>query len=489
VFERSDILIGSQWATPQSDQQLTVRFPFDQSITGKVPKASADDVDRAVEAAREAFRSGPWPRMSIDERGERVRALVAEMAANLDMAVELQVGEMGTTTTFSRSRTSAFLNSFEHTFEVMSEIAPREIRHGRTGRVLVTREPLGVLAAITPWNVPIPLVLSKLLGALLSGCSVVVKTAVESPLSAYVIGDAITSVGLPDGVCSIFSGDAAVGEYLVQHQGVDGVTFTGSTAAGSRVGALCGTQLKPATLELGGKSAALVLDDADLDSAIPLLIGSSMPNTGQICFATTRILVPKSRSDEISKRLVSAVSEMKVGDPRDANTEFGPLVSERQRDRVEGYIIAGREEGATVLLGGARPDGFSDGWFVEPTILADVTGEMTVAQEEIFGPVVCIMDYDDDEDAVRIANDSQYGLGGAVFTEDVHRGVDVASRIQTGTCRVNEAPAGGDGAPLGGWKNSGLGYEHGREGYESLFSLRAIALPSGYVPDACAATR
>jgi aldehyde dehydrogenase (NAD+) len=289
-------------------------------------------------------------------------------------------------------------------------------------------------------------------------------------------------VGLPEGVLSIVHGDREVGEYLVTHPGVDRVSFTGSSAAGSRVAALCGERLKSATMELGGKSAAIVLADADLERDLPALISSSIPNNGQVCYATTRILAPAGRRSEIVERMTEAIGSMKIGDPHDAETRFGPLVAARQRERVEGYLKAGKDAGATVALGGGRPAHLPKGWYVEPTIFTDVDNSMRIAQEEIFGPVVCVIDYDSEDQAIAIANDSEYGLGGAVFTSDIGHGLEIAARMETGTCRINEAPPGGGGGPFGGFKKSGIGRENAREGYESYYELKSIALPPGYEP-------
>jgi aldehyde dehydrogenase (NAD+) len=311
---------------------------------------------------------------------------------------------------------------------------------------------------------------------------VIVKCAPETPLSVYLVAEAAIEAGLPEGVLSILAGGRELGEYLVTHPGVDRVSFTGSSAAGRRVAELCGGLLRGVTLELGGKSAAVLLDDLDLDRHVGAIIASSLPNNGQVCYATTRVLVPKSRSSEIVRRLVEQVGTMTVGDPHSSDTDFGPLVAARQRDRVEGYIKSGQDEGAKIALGGGRPDGLTTGWYVEPTIFIEVDSSMRIAREEIFGPVLCVQEYEDEDQAVAIANDSDYGLGGAVFTDDLQRGLTMAARIRTGTCKVNEAPPGGGGAPFGGVKSSGLGRERGREGHDSYFELSSITLPAGFEP-------
>jgi aldehyde dehydrogenase (NAD+) len=291
----------------------------------------------------------------------------------------------------------------------------------------------------------------------------------------------IEESGLPAGVVNIVPAGREVGEHLVRHPDVDKVAFTGSTAAGRKIGAICGEQLKRVTLELGGKSAAIIADDADLDATLPILMPFALMNNGQACVAQTRILAPRSRYDEVRDALAEAIANFKIGDPLDPATECGPLVAERQRDRVEGYIAKGRQEGATVVVGGGRPSGLDSGWYVEPTLFADVDNSMTIAQEEIFGPVLSLIAYDDDDDAVAIANDSDYGLSGSVYTTDVARGIEIAKRVRTGTYAVNNL--GMDfGAPFGGFKSSGLGRELGPEGLEAYLEAKSILLPGGFEP-------
>jgi betaine-aldehyde dehydrogenase len=482
MITRDVFLIGSSWASPKGSGLQSVVSPATEEVIGTVPESTNADVDAAVSAARDAFENGPWPRMDFSERADYMSRIGQLLTPRIEEAVRLQIDEMGGPRVFVAPVTSGTVGEIPYVIEAARRIETREIREGSTGKVVVMRDPIGVVAGIIPWNVPIASVVGKMLPALLSGCPIIVKPAPETPLSAYLVAEAAVEVGLPAGVLSIVPGGREVGEYLVSHPGVDRVSFTGSSAVGARVAALCGEHLKSVNLELGGKSAAIVLADASVDRHLSTLIGSSMPNNGQVCFATTRILVPRERSAEWTERLVEAVEAMKIGDPQEADTDFGPLVASRQRERVEGYIRSGREQGATVALGGGRPAGLSKGWYVEPTIFTNVDNSMKIAREEIFGPVVCIIDYDNEADAVAIANDSEYGLGGAVFSDDVAHGLEVAARVQTGTCRINEAPPGGGGGPFGGVKRSGLGRENSNEGFESYYELKSIALPSGFVP-------
>jgi aldehyde dehydrogenase (NAD+) len=481
--QRDAFLIGGRWAAPAGSSMLEVVSPITEDRIGRVPEATRADIDAAVASAREAFDNGPWPRMTVRERGEYLIRAGKILTARLDEAVRLQIDEMGAPYSFMSALTAASVSSIAGVVNSVAAVDQCEIRDGVAGKIAVTRQPVGVVAGIIPWNGPVLAAMSKILSAVLTGCAIVLKPAPETPLSCYLIADALIEAGLPAGVVSIIPGGREVGEHLVSHPAVNRVTFTGSTAAGARVAAICGGHLKSVTLELGGKSAAIVLPDADIDRRLPTLIGGALPNTGQICNATTRVLVPRPRRDEIVARLVDQVGAMKVGNPHESGTDFGPLVAARQRDRVEEYVRIGRAEGARVVLGGGRPAGFDVGWYVEPTIFVDVDNSMRIAREEIFGPVLAVIGYDSEDEAVAIANDSDYGLGGAVYTEDIDHGFAVARRIETGSCRVNEAPMGGAGGPFGGVKRSGLGRENAREGHEGYYDIKTISLPPGYAPD------
>jgi aldehyde dehydrogenase (NAD+) len=354
-----------------------------------------------------------------------------------------------------------------------------ETRHGMFGETRVRREPVGVVAAIIPWNVPLFIAVNKVIPALLAGCTVILKPAPETPIDALWLGGLFQEAGLPEGVLSVLPADRVVSEYLVTHPGVDKVSFTGSTAAGRRVGSLATERLKRISLELGGKSAAIVLDDVDLASSAFMLAYSGLMNSGQACVAQTRILAPRSRYDEVTEALVESAKMLTVGDPLDPATQLGPLVAERQRDRVEGYIEKGKAEGARLVLGGGRPAGLEVGWYVEPTIFADVDTKMTIAQEEIFGPVLSVIPYDSEDEAVAIANDSDYGLAGSVWTADVEHGYQVATQVRTGTYGINWY-AFDMGSPFGGYKCSGIGREDGPEGLASFCELKSVLMPMGY---------
>jgi aldehyde dehydrogenase (NAD+) len=477
---RQAFFIGGEWHEPTGTEKVGVISPITEQVVAYVPRSTNADIDAAVRAARAAFDRGPWPRLTLEERAAYVTRLGELLVPGLEEAVDLQIDEMGGPRRFVDPATRAGVSNIPNVIKTAAEVRRREVRAGNAGPVVVARDPVGVVAGIIPWNGPVSAALGKVLPAILAGCSIVLKPAPETPMSALLVAEAADGAGLPAGVLNIVPGDRDVGEYLTGHPSVDHVSFTGSSAAGSRVAALCGANLKSVTLELGGKSAAIVLDDADLNTHLGTLIDSSVPNNGQVCFATTRILVSERRTAELVERLVGAIGDMMIGDPHRPDTAFGPLVSSRQRDRVESYIRSGRQQGAICALGGGRPAGQPAGWYVEPTVFTKVDNSMLIARDEIFGPVVCIISYRDEAEAIAIANDSEYGLGGAVFTSDPQRGFDLASQLHTGTCRVNEAPPGGGGGPFGGVKRSGLGRERAREGHEAFYDLKSISLPGDF---------
>jgi betaine-aldehyde dehydrogenase len=474
------LFIGGDWVQPATSATLDVISPHTEEVIARVPEGREADMDRAVAAARDAFDHGPWPRMTAAERADVMTAILGylqERAAELAIII---TNEMGCPISFSQTgQTMAATMLLDYYIGLAREYPFEEVRAGLLGPVLVRREPVGVAGCIIPWNVPLFTTMLKLAPALAAGATVVIKPAPETPLDAIVLADAIRAAGVPAGVVNIVPAGREVGEYLVRHPGVDKIAFTGSTAAGRRVGAICGEQLKRVTLELGGKSAAIILDDADISSTISGLLPAAIMNSGQACVAQTRILASRTRYPEVVEALVAAVRAMQVGDPIDPATMCGPMAAACQRDRVEGYIRIGRDEGARIACGGGRPAGLKKGWYVEPTVFVDVDNNMRIAQEEIFGPVLAVIPYNDTEEAVRIANQSAYGLSGTVWSADVGRGLAIARRIRTGIYTVN-GMAMDFSSPFGGFKASGIGRELGPEGLAAYLEPKQINLPMGY---------
>lgn len=479
--DRNTLFIGGEWLPSTGGEFFEVVNPATERVIGRAPRGTRKDIDLAVAAARRAFDQGPWPTMTSAERAEVLARLHTSLGARMQDIAELVTSEVGTPLMLSSMiQAGAPLMFLDYYVGIARTRSDEELRPGLLGPTLVRQAPVGVVGAIVPWNYPFYLAIAKVAPALVAGCTVVIKPSPETPLDVFVLADAAAEAGLPPGVINVVPAGREVGEHLVAHPSVDKVSFTGSTAAGRRIMGICAESIRRVTLELGGKSACVLLDDAPLDLAIPMAAQAATINSGQTCIAQTRLLVPRARRDEIIDRLREAFAGMVVGDPTEQSTTLGPLQSSRQRDRVEEYIGIGRAEGAEVVYGGGRPD-IATGYFVEPTIFAKVDNGMRIAQEEIFGPVVSVIDYESEEDAIALANDSIYGLSGAVWTADTERGVQLARRIRTGTFAVNGLgmnPA----APFGGFKQSGIGRELGPEGLLPYVEFQSIGVPADYQP-------
>jgi aldehyde dehydrogenase (NAD+) len=478
------LFVGGRWTAPTTDAVIDVVSPHTEEPVARVAAAGPGDVDAAVAAARAAVDEGAWPHVDPAERVAAVRRLAELYAARQKEMAGLITEEMGSPITFSRfaqvGLPAAMLGALADVAAAHVWEGPRPGAFGQD--VVVRKEPVGVVAAIVPWNYPQFLIVGKLAPALLAGCAVVLKPAPETPLDANLLAEMVAELDLPPGVVSVLPGGRAVGEQLVGHTGVDKVSFTGSTAVGRQVAATCGAALKRVSLELGGKSAAVVLDDADPAAVAKGIHVAALVNSGQTCVAQSRVLVPESRHDELVDALAAMVDGLTVGDPGDKATDIGPLVAQRQQQRVRGYLDVGVEEGARLVRGGPElPDGVDRGWYVRPTLFAGVDNRMRIAQEEIFGPVLTVVPYRDEDEAVRLANDSDYGLSGSVWTADSERGMAIARRVRTGSFGVNQPYGMDPAAPFGGTKASGIGRELGPEGLDEYLETKAISVTPGVV--------
>ncbi|MDA8141737.1 MAG: aldehyde dehydrogenase family protein [Desulfobacteraceae bacterium] len=468
----NQLFINGRWTSASSPKMIEVINPFTETPCGRVPSGTIDDVEKAVQAARNAFDG--WSAKAPAERVAAVAMIAAKLQERKAQIGQTISSELGMPISWAVAIQSSLpANVMDSYAQLARDFQWEE----KVGNSLIVKEPAGVCAFITPWNYPLHQIIGKVAPALAAGCTMVLKPSSEAPLNAFALAEIIAEIGLPPGVFNLVTGAGGlVGEALCRHPQVDLISFTGSTRAGRRIGELAAQTVKRVTLELGGKSASILLDDADFKKAVSNAVKQICLNSGQTCSALTRLLVPRARQDEAVAIARKAAAEIAVGDPSDPATYMGPLVSARQRDIVRDYIRKGIAEGATLMCGGAEtPAQPKQGYFVAPTIFADVTNEMTIAREEIFGPVLCIIPYEDEADAIRIANDSIYGLSGAVWSASEQRALRVARRLRTGQVAVN----GGKYnllAPFGGYKQSGHGRELGKEGLEEFLEIKAIQL-------------
>jgi aldehyde dehydrogenase (NAD+) len=475
--------IGGTWAGPSSGATIAVTDSTSEEVFLSVAEAKEADMSRAVTAAREAFDEGPWPRLTHAERAGYLRAIAEGLRQRGSDLGQVWPRESGVLYAMAQHIGAVGAATFDY-YAGLADTFPFEERAtpavGQFG--LLVREPVGVVGAIIPWNGPLGLISYKVAPALLAGCTVVLKSSPEAPAEGYVVAEIAEAVGLPPGVLNVVTADREVSELLVRDPRVDKITFTGSTAAGRRIASICGERIARCTLELGGKSAAVILDDMDIPTAAGSLARAECLMTGQVCSSLTRIVVTRRRHDEMVAALAGAFSEVRVGDPFDAATQMGPLVAERQRDRVEGFIAKGKAEGAVLATGGGRPEHLERGYFVEPTVFGNVDNSSTIAQEEIFGPVLSVIPVDDEAQAVAIANDTIYGLNASVFTNDVDRARAVAARLRSGTVGHNGFRT-DFGIAFGGFKQSGIGREGGTEGLLPFLETKTVILegrPAGY---------
>ncbi|MGI5397351.1 aldehyde dehydrogenase [Streptomyces sp. CA-251251] len=472
------LFIGGSWVEPSDPELLDIRSPHDQSVVARAAQAQPADVDRAVAAARASFESGVWSSTPPQERLAVLRRYNELREQNAEKIAALITAENGSAGWFTLAgqggltrQANAYFKAAED-FDWEAVLTPSD--PASPFRSIVRREAIGVVAAVIPWNSPFSAASAKIIPALLAGNSVVLKVSPENSLSMGFLAELLERTGLPQGVISVLPADRTTSEYLISHPGVDKIAFTGSTRAGRTIASIAGQQLKRVSLELGGKSAALILPDADIQQAVQGLKFGSLLNNGEACIAQVRILAPRSRYEEVVTALKELVESLKVGDPLAQDTFIGPMIRRDQQQRVRDYIRLGIEEGARLVTGGTQiPAGLEAGNYVTPTLFADVDNSMRIAQEEIFGPVLVVIAYDDEDDAVRIANDSEYGLSAGVWSADTEHALAVARRLRTGTVTVNGAPIGFDG-PFGGFKTSGIGREYGAVGLGTYTEYKTI---------------
>ena len=469
-----DLWVDGAWVASTSDAKVDVVDPATGRVWGSVPDASAHDVDVAMGAAHRAFTEGPWPRMTPGERAAYLLLMADELEARADLLAATNTRENGSPVAETRGAAANAAGILRHVAGMADHLAAADVRpfpNGQ-GETLVRREPIGPCVLIAPWNFPINLIVVKLAPALLAGCTAVLKPAPSTPLSVRFVIEAAAAAGVPAGVVNLVTGGGAVGDALVRHPHTAKVAFTGSTPVGRRIAAACGELLRPVTLELGGKSSAIVLPDADLAAVSAALVRSSMRNTGQTCYISTRVLAPAARYDEVVDMVTTTIASAKQGDPFDDDTVFGPVATKAQYDSVVRHIETALAEGARLTTGG-RGAGPGGGFFVEPTVFADVTPQMRIAREEVFGPVITILRYETVDDAIVLANDTDFGLGGLVFGRDEAAALAVAERMDTGSVGVNFF-ASNHNAPFGGRHDSGLGVEYGVEGLEQYVAYKSI---------------
>lgn len=472
VVVRDTLYINGEWVKPAGAGTIEVINSTTEEVMGRIPEGTVEDVNRAVIAARAAFES--WSATPVQKRAAILSDMSKGLSARQNEIAAVIANEVGMPMPLATAVQAALPPRVLGIYaKLLGEYAFEE----KIGNSLIVREPVGVVGCITPWNFPLHQVVAKLAPALAAGCTVVLKPSEVAPLTAFILAEVCHSVGLPPGVFNLVTGyGPVVGEALASHRHIDMISFTGSTRAGKRVSELAAQTVKRVALELGGKSASVILDDADLEKAVKSSVNNCYFNSGQTCSAHTRMLVPRSRYDEAVELAKKTAEKFSVGDPREGTAMLGPLISEVQRDRVRTFIKKGVDEGARLVTGGAEsPEGMEKGYYVKPTVFADVRSDMTIAREEIFGPVLSIIPYEDEDDAVRIANDTVYGLAGGVWSKDVERAKKVARRLRTGQVDIN----GGSFnplAPFGGYKQSGNGRELGKYGLEEFLEIKSLQL-------------
>lgn len=470
------LFIGGVWVEPHSGRQLQIVSPDTEQVVARVAEADETDMDRAVAAARKAFDEGPWQWMPPSERIAAMTRFVEALRRREPELAAVWTLQMGGLTAIGPYLAGRGTQNLQDSIDLGGSFPfIRKVDSAASPAAYIVQEPVGVVAAIAPWNVPYMIMAAKLAPALLAGCTVIMKPSPETPLEAYIIAECAEEAGLPPGVINLVPGHREAADHLVCNPGVDKVSFTGSTLAGKRIGSVCGSRIARCTLELGGKSAAIILDDFSAEEAAKVLAGAITLVSGQVCAMLTRAIVPRRRHNEIADAIASAMQQIRVGHSDDSQTQMGPLAMQRQLERVESYVDKGRKEGASLVTGGGRPSQLNGGYFFEPTLFADVHNDMTIAREEIFGPVLSLIPCDDVDDAIRIANDSNYGLNGSVLTHDTDEAWRVSRRIRTGNVGQNGMRS-DFSLPFGGYKQSGIGREGGAQGLMHYLETKTILI-------------
>tara|TARA_A100001391_G_scaffold1033_5_gene1448 strand:- start:4643 stop:6109 length:1467 start_codon:yes stop_codon:yes gene_type:complete len=472
------LFIGGEWVDATSGAQIELTNPFSEEVVGRVAHASNADMDKAVDAARDAFDNGPWPKLSPKERMARLMQFCDELdkrVPELAAAWTAQIGGLATAAGPMHGGAVAGLRGIAALGESFEWTTQRKGEAVDT--VVMAREPVGVVAAIAPWNGPFAIMANKVFYSLIAGCTVVMKPSPETPLEAYIIAECAEACGMPVGTVNLVPSDREAADHLIHSTKLDKITFTGSSAAGKHIASVAGGNMTRATFELGGKSAAIIRDDFPTEAAAQILGNTITVMSGQVCAMLSRAIVPKARHDELAEAIAGVMKGVKIGDPNDPETQLGPVAMKRQLDRIEMYIEEGKKT-ADLVTGGNRPSHMNKGYFIEPTLFANVDNSSRIAQEEIFGPVLCLIPAEDEEDMIRIANDSEYGLNGSVFTNDAQAAYDIARQVRTGVVGQNGMRMEWT-APFGGFKSSGIGREGGEEGLWGYLETKTILTDAG----------
>ena len=470
------LFIGGEWVTPTSGKQLEIVNPNSEEVVARVAEAGNDDMDRAVAAARRAFDHGPWPTTPPAERAAVLMKMIDLLEPRVPELCAAWVAQVGGLASFAPIMHGGGVAGLRGIAALGHSFPWVEQKRGMVvDTAVIAREPVGVVAGIAPWNAPFGIMANKVFYSLVSGCTIVMKPSPETPLEAYIIAEAAEAAGLPPGTVNLVPAEREASDYLVNNPGIDKVSFTGSTVAGKRIAEVCGSRIARCTLELGGKSAAIVRDDFPIEAAAGILGNTITVMSGQVCAMLSRAIVPKQRHDELAEAIAGVMKGIKIGHSEDPETQLGPLAMKRQLERVEMYIEEGRKSGADLVTGGQRPAHLNKGYYMEPTLFANVDNQSRIAQEEIFGPVLCLIPAEDEEDAIRLANESNYGLNGSVLTTDPQAAYEISRRVRTGVMGQNGMRM-EFGMPFGGFKQSGIGREGGEEGLWPYVETKTILL-------------